>query len=403
MSLTVADIEFLRSDRAREYLAGFNDFDLSAAAELPLLSQLRTSLKPRQASAILQTLKLRAKAETKFPRHAQKMLFTDAGLQQASQPAISQYRASKLATESVLDLCCGIGADTLAFAAAGLDALGLDIDPVRIAIARHNAEALGNCAHFDLADVNRSIPAGYASIFFDPARRDERGRRLHDVERYRPPLSLVREWKAREILVKLSPAVDLRQLDAYGGCVEFISLAGNLCEALLWLNQPSAPPKATQITSGGALHFYPEYAARAEISPPRGWLIEPDPAIIRAGLVQNLAADLSAALLDETIAYVTCDRKPDTPWGRCWQILDWLPFQLKRLRRYLAERRVGKVTVKKRGFPMSPEELIARLRLTDGEEERVVVMTRHRGRAIAIICAAMPFGQNERIPYNGQN
>ena len=168
MSLSLADIDFLGSDRARDFLARYNEFDLSAANELPLLSHLRQSLEPRQASALLQTLKLRAKAETKFPGQAQKMLFTDAGLQQASRPAISQYRAGKVASPSVLDLCCGIGADTIAFAAAGRTALGLDIAPLRIAIARHNAEALGIAAQFEVADIRRSLPAGYDSIFFDP-------------------------------------------------------------------------------------------------------------------------------------------------------------------------------------------------------------------------------------------
>ena len=400
MSLSLADIDFLRSDRARDFLAEYKECDLSATNELALLSRLRQSLGPRQASAILQTLKLRAKAETKFPRQAQKMLFTDAGLQQASQPAISHYRARKLASPAVLDLGCGIGSDSLAFAAAGSRTLGLDIDPVRIAIARHNADALGVGAKFDVADIRQPLPAGYDSIFFDPARRDERGRRLHDVERYRPPLSLAREWKAREILVKLSPAVDLRQLGRYGGCVEFISLAGNLTEALLWLNHPSAPPLATQLTPGGALHFHHEYEAQADIAPPRQWLLEPDPAIIRAGLAQNLAVDLDAALLDDTIAYLTLDRREDTPWGRYWKIQDWMPFQLKRLRRHLMEQGVGKVTVKKRGFPMQPAELIARLRLKKGQEERVLVMTRHRGTPIAIICAPMSFGQSKGISYN---
>lgn len=400
MSLALADIEFLRSDCARDFLTRYKEYDLSGTKELTLLSRLRLSLTPRQASAVLQTLKLRAKAETKFPGRAPKMLFTDASLQQASQPAISRYRARKLASHKVLDLCCGIGADTLAFAEAGHYALGLDIDPVRIAIARHNAEALGIAAQFDVADIRRSPPAGYECIFFDPARRDEQGRRIYDVERYLPPLSLARAWNAREILVKLSPAVDLRQLERYGGCVEFISLAGNLTEALFWLNRPSAPPLATQVTHSGALHFRHEAETQAEVAPPGEWLFEPDPAIIRAGLVQNLAADLDAALLDSTIAYLTMDRKLDTPWGRYWQVLDWMPFQLKRLRRHLAERRVGKVTVKKRGFPMPPEELTDKLRLTKGEEERVLVMTRNRGKPIAIICSAIPFGQSERISYN---
>lgn len=400
MSLTPADIEFLQSDRARDILAAHAASDHSPANTLPLLSRLRESLSPRQASAILQTLKLRAKAETKFPGQAQRMFFTDAGLQQASQPAISQYRARQLSPQSVLDLCCGIGADTGAFAAAGGQALGLDIDPVRIAIARHNADALGVAAQFEVADIRQSIPSGYDCIFYDPGRRDEQGGRIHDVERYEPPLSLAKAWRARQILVKLSPAVDPRQLQSYGGCVEFISLAGRLTEALLWLNQPAAPPMATQLTQDGPLHFRHEAEARADISPPRGWLFEPDPAIMRAGLVQQLAVALNGFLLDETIAYVTMDRPARTPWGRYWAIFDWMPFQLKRLRRYLAQRGVGKVTVKKRGFPMTPAELIAKLRLRKAEEERVLIMTRHRGKPIAIICASLPFGQSARISYN---
>ena len=80
------------------------------------------------------------------------------------------------------------------------------------------------------------------------------------------------------------------------------------------------------------------------------------------------------------------DARAETAWGRYWKALDWMPFQLKRLRRYLVERGVGRVTVKKRGFAMTPEELIARLRLRAGAEERVLVMTRHLGKPIAIIC-----------------
>ena len=134
------------------------------------------------------------------------------------------------------------------------------------------------------------------------------------------------------------------------------------------------------------------HATHVDISPPKRWLFETDPAVMRAGLVRQLALQLNATMLDESIAYLTMDERIDTPWGRYWRVLDWMPFQLKRLRRYLVERGVGPVTVKKRGFPMSPEELIARLRLKDGAEQRVLVMTRHRAKPIAIICAATSFG-----------
>ena len=392
MALTLDDIEFLRGDRARHMLAAFAHCDLSEANTLPLLTRLRASLRPREASAILETLKLRAKATTKFPRFGSSMLFTDEALQQASHPAARRYRARLFGARSALDLCCGIGSDSLAFAAAGSEALGLDIDPVRIAIARHNAAVMNLDACFEVADVSASVPAGFDCVFFDPARRDERGRRIRDVERYLPPLSLVHDWLADEICVKLSPAVDLRQLQSYGGRLEFISVAGDLSEALLWLRRPCAPPFATKLGDGAVHHLYHREGEPIAIAPPKRWLLEPDPAVLRAGLVQRLAQDLNATMLDESIAYLTSDERIETPWARYWAILDWMPFQLKRLRRYLAERGVRKVTVKKRGFPMPPEQLIEQLRLKKGSETRVLVVTRCRGQPIAIICREPSFG-----------
>ena len=392
MALTLEDIEFLRGDRARDLLAAYANSDLIEASTLGLLTRLRACLKPRQASAVLQTLQLREKAKTKFPLYGSSMLFTDDALQQASQPAARRYRARLFGARSLLDLCCGIGSDALAFAAAGGQALGLDIDPVRIAIARHNAEVMNLDARFEVADIRASIPTGYDCIFFDPARRDEQGRRIRDVERYMPPLSLVRDWVADEICVKLSPAVDRRQLKSYGGCLEFLSVAGDLSEALLWLRRPCAPPFATKLVDGAVYHLHHRAGEPAAIAPPKSWLVEPDPAVLRAGLVQRLAQDLNATMLDYSIAYLTTDERKDTPWARYWEVLDWMPFQLKRLRRYLAERGVNKVTVKKRGFPMPPEQLIRQLRLKKGNETRVLVMTRHRSKPIAIICREPSFG-----------
>ena len=392
MALSLADIDFLRADRASRILADYADADLSDANTLPLLTELRKSLSAPEAGAILTTLRLRKKAITKFPRYAPAMLFTEAGLQQASHPLARRYRAGLVESDNVLDLCCGIGADSLAFAAAGSQVLGLDINPARIAIARHNSAIMRLNATFKVEDIRNSIPTGYGCIFYDPSRRDQQGRRIRHVEHYQPPLSLAIGFEASEIIVKLSPGIDLRQLAAYGGQVEFVSVSGQLTEALLWLRHPKLPPKATLLTERGNFHLNHRDIEPVETAAPRAWLIEPDPAILRAGLVQQLAQALNAAMLDETIAYLTADHQIQTPWGRSWRILDWMPFQLKRLRRYLVDRRVGRVTVKKRGFPLAPEELIDRLRLKAGAASRVLVMTRHQGKPIAIICKEASFG-----------
>lgn len=386
MSLSLGDVAFLSSDQGRALLSIYADIDTAPDNVLPLLTELRKSMTREQAAALLTTLQLRAKAARKFPDHAHLMLFTNESLQQASNPLIRKYRAAQLGSDSLLDVCCSIGSDSLSFAAAGRRVLGLDIDPVRIAIARHNAAVTGLPAEFEIADVTRGLPDGFDGIFFDPARRDSHERRIHDVERYQPPLSLIRNWKAQEIVVKLSPAVQRRQLASYGGQLEFISVAGELTETLLWRRRQSSRPLATLITAESIHHLSHDGMENVAVSSPKAWLFEPDPAIIRSGALRHLAAQLDATLLDHTIAYLTLDSDSATPWGRYWRILDWMPFSLKKLRRYLVERKVTRLTVKKRGFPMSPEEVIAKLRLRTGDESRVLIMTRNRGRPIVIIC-----------------
>jgi hypothetical protein len=122
----------------------------------------------------------------------------------------------------------------------------------------------------------------------------------------------------------------------------------------------------------------------ARTSEPLAYLYEPDPAVLRAGLVIDLAAQLGAFQLDPDIAYLTAEEQQPTPFARAWEIEAWFPFGLKRLRSYLRERQVGRVTVKKRGSPLQPEALINDLRLS-GDQERVVFLTHLRGAPIVLI------------------
>lgn len=395
MTLTLPDIDFLASPVGVQLLAQLVAADLAEANTLTLLTRLRRSYSPQQASAALEMARLRHKAVDKFGAEASQLFFTRDGLEQASDFLIRSYRAHAVCPAAVLDACCGIGSDALAFAAYGGDVLGVDIDPVRIEIARYNAAALGLSARFEVADVRDGLPAADL-IFYDPARRDAEGRRIYDVERYQPPLSWVQSWQAARILVKLSPGVDLAQLTPYGGHVEFISVGGDLKEALLWFGADGEGASTATLLLPDAVQHYVAHHWRPEpksvsvpITAPRRWLCEPDPALLRAGLVQNAAEHFDGTLLDETIAYFTTDTLPVSPWVRSWRILDWMPFQLKRLRAYLRERQVGQVTVKKRGSPLTPETLIPQLKLK-GSQARTLVLTRLQGAPVVIICDVQP-------------
>jgi len=389
MPLTLADFDFLTSQAGAQLLSEIAPYDLAGQNTLSLITQLRRRFTKQQVGAAVTMAKLRQKAHIKFGADAAQLFFTETALQQASGLLIRRYRAKRLASGlRVLDVCCGIGTDSLAFAQENATVRGLDIDPLRIAIARHNAQRLGLDCSFVVADVRDHIPSGYDMIFFDPARRDAQGRRIYDVEQYIPPLRIVRNWHVRLIVVKLSPGVDLQQLSTYGGSVEFISVNGDLKEALLILDdEDQAGSRATRLSGESIMHWQRQGdEPSVPCAEPQGWLCEPDPALIRAGLVRDAAASFGGTMLDETIAFFTSDSRIASPWVRQWRIQAWMPFQLKRLRSFLRARQVGTVTVKKRGSPIRPDELISKLKKLKGDVSCTLVLTRYRGQPIVIIC-----------------
>lgn len=386
MSIHLDDLEFLASTQGQELLEQLIHQNLSEQNVLPIITRLRRDYSMEQASALISMASLRQKAVLKFGDAASKMFFTDTALQQASDPLIRMYRAKKAQNLRVLDICCGIGADSLAFASMGATVHGIDIDALRIAIARYNADALGLVVDFEVADATEYRPSDCDLIFFDPARRDENGKRIFDVEAYLPPLSILKNWQVERIMVKLAPGVELGQLRPYAGLVEFISVAGDLKEAVLHLGSGETGLKATLLVGDEVYHWQrrgdePDIA----LAEPEGWLLEPDAAILRANLVKDLCYDLAGRMLDETIAYFCVDEAIESVWIRRWRIRDWMPFNLKKLRAYLRERQIGQVTVKKRGSAIEPETFIKQLKLK-GTNAVTLVLTRYVGQQIVLIC-----------------
>jgi len=362
--------------------------DLSDSHLLTLMSVLRKQYPPAQAAAAMEQAKLRRAAVSKFGADAAAMFFTRDALEQASDSHTRRWRA-KILRGRVIDAGCGIGADSLTYAQARCEVLGLDLDAERVALATHNAAALNlsGRARFALHDITTGLPESCDWVFFDPARRDSQGRRLNRVESYLPPLSTVRRWtNAGQAMVKLSPGIAIDEVRDYGGRLEFLSVNGDLKEAVLLPAESRQTTRAVLFT-GEQTHVWDwhELTESPPIAAPSGWLIEPDSALIRAGLVQHAAAAWGAHQIDDTIAYLTSESSSATPWARAWRILEAMPFNLKKLRAYLSERGVGTVTVKKRGHAMTPEELIAGLKLK-GTISRTLVLTRCAGVPSVLIC-----------------
>jgi len=177
------------SAAGRELLARLEGEDASPAHALTLSESLRAEYPADLVAAALTQHALRHAARAKFSR-ADQMLFTRAGLEQASSELTGRHAAARFAScRVVADLCCGIGGNLIALAAPGRRVIGVDSDRLSLAFARQNVAvcAPGASAGFVLADVTRLPLRGVDAVFIDPARRDGQGRLPSG--RYQPPLS----------------------------------------------------------------------------------------------------------------------------------------------------------------------------------------------------------------------
>jgi SAM-dependent methyltransferase len=369
-------------------LADAAALDPTESAFLSCFDQLRKLHPAELAKAALETALLRIKARARFT-HADRMYFTREALEQATSEVVARHRAGRFATfGSVADLCCGIGGDALALAGAGLTVEAVDSDPLRVAMADANAAALG-VADRVWGRVGDALTVPLPRVnaaFADPTRRAD-GRRYLDPEDYAPPLSALRARFAPgfPLAVKIAPGVsqaDLRSVDAE---VEFVSLNGELKECVLWFGAfRTAVRRATVLPAADSL--------RAETcpgpgphAPPRAFLYDPDPAVVRAGLVPLLGERMGARPIDPQVQLLTSDRHAPTPFATAFEVEHVSPFHIRLLREYLRARTVGRVTVIKRGSPADADDLLRKLKLT-GPHHRTVLLTRVDGWHAMIVC-----------------
>jgi len=364
---TLDDVRFLASPAGRDALAAADSLKLTEESLLSDLTKLRRTIYERSA-AVAETIRLRRRAITKLGTTGGRWLFTDESLQQASPALVSAYRAARLAGLGVHDLTCSIGTDVAFLAAVCPMVVGSDLDPVRLLMARHNLGDAGLPARLVVVDaLTRSTRGllGYA----DPARRDRAGRRITSVSTVPTVAELDAAHPHRPPVLRLPPGVDYDELNRPGE-VEIVSLDGAAREAVLWPAElATTGRRATVLVSASdpvAGTGVPGYQLTSDDPDDTGvgsvgdWLVDPDPAVVRAHLVRHYATRHGLVLLDPHLAYLTGPRPP--PGIRAFQVLDAAPFRERTIADWARRDGVGTLEIKQRGTPVIPDDLRARLR-----------------------------------------
>jgi len=371
--MTLEEIQYLKTPEGRQLL---REASKLPGDDLAIITHLRKTYPPEQSRAAVHLLALRKRAQNKFIR-ASEMIFDREGLEQSSGETIAAHRAKRYRKfNSITDLCCGIGGDTIALA-QNANVLAVDINPNRLAITRWNAQIHNLNIHPICADASKFIP-NCDAIFFDPSRR-ENNRRLLSLQDYHPPVRLKQlQSITPHIGIKVAPGLpeeDIPLISENGVCKEAVLYFGDL--------RTQASRRATLLPGNHTLIHHP--TPKIPIQPPGAYIAEPNNAVIRAHLIDQIANDLNAWKLAPDVAYLSANHPLNSPFTRSYHITDILPYNLKRLQKYLSTHHIGRLDIKKRHFPLTPEQLRARLKLK-GDNWALLFLTRIQTQPTVLIC-----------------
>jgi len=393
-------VEELCAPRAQAALEEWSAGGHAHSDALALAKFLRARFEPELARALAEQHALRLRAATKFAP-AERMLLHRKGLEQATRLDVAAWRAGRVrdcAPRSVLvDATCGLGADAIAMLRAGLPTLALESDPRTAAFGSHNVHAATGHQCVVLGSANAApVLADYWSL--DPDRR-EAGSSSLDPREWSPPLELALGLAraASGACMKLSPSFDLKlhapEWDPRQPWrASFVSAGGELRECSLWFGEwaSGAQPGEREAVllreaeTGSSIVSlcelpHQEPAHTMEDAAAVRWLAEPDAAVIRAGLLGNVARRAGARPLAAQLAYLGSSQPIDDPLLHSWRVLGCSPLDPKRVRRLLAEHDIGPIEVRKRGHPEAAEVLARRFAGPGGQRGQLAIARLERG------------------------
>lgn len=378
---TAEEFQILCSDEIRSAIEGNidrNPTDIALDKRIPHAAIVATQVKNLQ------------KARTKLPSYfAARAIVPTLAYEQSSSEECAERK--ELQGESVLDLTCGLGVDTLALSKRFKRVVTIERNEGVAAVARENFRRLGasnievvcssaeeyiaNCTdHFDWC-------------FSDPDRRGSKGEKLVRLEDCSPNVVALMP-KLREIAdkvcIKCSPLFDVDEaFRLFGECsVECVSLGGEAKEVNIYIDGSASQLKAVAIGLGefscsvDARNTAKWSARPSDLSHYR-YITLPDVALQHSRMVAVAFEGKCDVWSNNGIALST--EKPEGVLGRIFAIeaIYEVDSAFKRVMKG------AKAEIYRRDFPLSNSEICKRFRCSEGGSEKWC-FTRIGERLIAI-------------------
>ena len=343
------------------------------------------------AREVATQVKYLQRARTKLPMlYDARCIIPQRAFEQSSSQQCAA--AKRIGGGSLLDLTCGLGIDSIAFAQRFKRVVAIERDEVLAEVVKENLKRL-NITNIEVVtssaeDYIASCDEHFDWVYADPDRRTAEGRRVVRLEDCSP--NMLELWPAIEriskrVAIKNSPLFDVDEaFRLFGDCsVEVISLGGECKEVMIYVDG-AEPRGAAEAVGAGRYEVSRDEALKATLSShdfakeEYRYLIVPDVALQKARLVA--AALNGKADIWSNNSFGFARQKTEGVLGRTEKIISVEEYDSKALRRELK----GKgVDIMMRDFPTSLDEVRRKCGMRSGNTHRIA-LTRIGGKCYTI-------------------
>jgi len=374
--------DFLLSDNSQDF---YHDIGQRDVTKINQIQYLKKKYQNYPVAEFLTLIRLRKNAIKRI-KDADKYLFTTKGVEQSSSSEVAKYHAKLLAEVDVIaDLCCGNGIDLINIAKDKSLVYAVDLSNTALLCSKYNCK-MNNLDNIQFLNIKaENFNEKVQGVFIDPDRRPEE-RRVIQAEDISPNfnelLNIIDKYK--NVVIKLSPVFDYISASVpVDHTWVFISENRILKEILLCTGIFSTPNKTKKVVLLPNSIFMGNKQS-VKITSVKKFIYDPDPAIIRSGLVQDLAYDVGAILINKHLSILTSDNIINSNFLKSYKVIDSFHYNRKTLQTYLKEHQVGKLVIKVRGFPERPNQILQKLKLS-GPNSSLIYLIRMDNEFLCIV------------------
>lgn len=325
--------------------------------------------------------------------------------EQCTAERIAQFHSTLLnENDSVLDMTAGLCIDAFHISQKVKEVTAFEMNKEIASISAFNmAKHTKNVTviNSDSVEYVTNCKKAYDAIFIDPARRGANNKRLFGMQDCTPDIVAILPIITNitnTLFIKASPMIDIQQsisdLNNMVSDVWAISI-NNECKELLFkvsLNNTYSDNyniHTINFTNSGTQVFS---INTCESTIPLNdysignckYLYEPNSSIMKAQLFAHVSNKFNLPYIQKNSHLYVSENFIDYFPGRCFSILEVIPFNNKEIKALAGKYKQINVSV--RNFKLSAEELKKKLKVCDGGEFFLFGTTLFNGDAVMILC-----------------